>query len=141
MQKTYSQKQAEITRQWHLTDASGKVLGRLASEVAQKLIGKHKPTYSAHLDAGDYVVVTNAAQVELTGNKDVKKVYRKHSGYVGNLQEQSYAGVLAKDPRVVIEKAVYNMLPKNKLRAARMKRLKVYPTAVHPHESAFSTEK
>lgn len=127
-----------VERSWHLIDAEGKVLGRVATEIAQKLIGKHKPTYTPHIDAGDYVVVINASKVEVTGAKASDKLYRRHSGFMGGLREKSFEELLAQQPERVIELAVTNMLPKNKLRSDRMNRLKVYPSAQHPHTAQFS---
>lgn len=135
--KTFMQSKEAVVRQWHLVDVSDKILGRVASEIAQKLIGKHKKEYTPHIDAGDYVVVINAAAVAVTGNKPETKLYRRHSGYMGGLKEQTYGELQAKYPERIIEKAVYNMLPKNKLRSDRMTRLKVYAADQHPHKSQF----
>ncbi len=134
-QKTKSQKPAEVKRSWHLVDAQGQVLGRLASQVTLLLMGKHKPSYTPHVDGGDYVVVVNAASVKVTGKKETDKIYYRHSGYLGGLKQQTLGEIRAKYPERLIEKAVYNMLPKNKLRSRRMKRLKVYAGADHKHES------
>lgn len=133
--KTYSQKKSEINRTWHVVDAQGKVLGRLATQIATRLIGKDKPEYTPNLDSGDYVVVINAAKVELTGNKAAKKLYQWHTGFIGNLKEMNFAEMMKRHPEKVIEKAVYNMLPKNRLRQSRMNRLKVYAADQHKHES------
>ncbi|MEN8253010.1 MAG: 50S ribosomal protein L13 [Patescibacteria group bacterium] len=133
--KTYSQKQSEVSREWQLVDAKSQILGRLATQIAGKLIGKDKPSYTPNIDAGDYVVVTNAAQIELTRNKAQKKVYRWHTGFVGGLKEMGFEEMMKRFPERVIEKAVYNMLPKNRLRQHRMNRLKVYAGAEHKHES------
>ena len=131
--KTYSQKGSEIKRDWWLIDASTMPLGQLAVIIADKLMGKSKVTYTPHIDNGDYVVVTNAAKVVVTGNKMTQKKYYRHSGYPGGLTELKLEEVLEKDPRMVIQKAVKGMLPKNKLAADRMKRLKVFPGAEHAH--------
>lgn len=135
MIKTYQQKTAEITREWHVIDVTGKVLGQVATEVAQLLIGKHKPTFTPHIDGGDFVIVVNAAQVEVTRDKAADKIYYRHSQFPGGLKQQTFAELLADHPDRVIEKAVYNMLPKNKLRSGRMNRLKVYAGAEHPHQA------
>jgi large subunit ribosomal protein L13 len=124
--KTYSTKASEIKRQWHKIDASGKVLGKLATETAGLLMGKHKPIFSRSLDSGDFVVITNAEKVRLTGNKSGQKLYYRHSGYPGGLKSTSAERLLETDPTRVIEYAVKGMLPKNRLRAGMMKRLRVY---------------
>lgn len=135
MNKTYMQKTAEVTRDWHVVDAKGRVLGQVATEIAVKLIGKHKPTFTPHIDGGDYVVVVNAADVVVTGNKTQDKIYYSYSGFPGGLSKKTFAEVQARRPETIIEKAVYNMLPKNKLRTGRMDRLKVYAGAEHKHQS------
>jgi len=124
--KTYSTKASEIKRQWHKIDASGKVLGKIATEAAGLLMGKHKPIFSRSLDSGDFVVVTNAEKVRLTGNKSAQKLYYRHSGYPGGLKSTSAERLLETDPTRVIEYAVKGMLPKNRLRDGMMKRLRVY---------------
>jgi large subunit ribosomal protein L13 len=129
------QKTAEVTREWHVVDAKGRVLGQVATEVATKLIGKHKPTFTPHIDGGDYVVVTNAAHIVVTGNKAQDKIYYSYSGFPGGLSKRTFSEVLARRPETIIEKAVYNMLPKNKLRTGRMDRLKVFAEAEHKHQS------
>lgn len=139
--KTYMQKPSEVERAWHLVDAKGQVLGRLASQLAQKLIGKHKKEYTPHVDGGDYVVVVNASQVSVTGQKKEQKTYYRHSGYPGSLKDLSLGEMLESFPERVIEKAVYNMLPKNKLRQPRMNRLKVYAGAEHKHHSQLTKTK
>lgn len=138
MKKTYSQKPAEVTREWHLINAKGKVLGRVAVEIAAKLIGKSKPTFTPHVDGGDYVVVINAAQVAVTGSKEDNKIYYKHSHRPGGLSQMTLREVREKHPERLIEKAVFNMLPKNKLRQGRMNRLKVYADDQHKHQSQLS---
>jgi large subunit ribosomal protein L13 len=124
--KTYSTKASEIKRQWHKIDASGKVLGKLATETAGLLMGKHKPIFSRSLDSGDFVVITNAEKVRLTGNKSAQKLYYRHSGYPGGLKSTNPEKLLQTHPTRVIEYAVKGMLPKNRLRAGMMKRLRVY---------------
>ncbi len=131
--KTYSQKTAEISREWFLVDASELPLGRIATIVADKLIGKSKPTYTPHIDNGDYVVVINAADTVLTGNKETGKIYYRHSGFPGGIKDATAAEVREKFPERLIEKAVQGMLPKNKLSSGRMARLKVFTGAEHAH--------
>ena len=131
--KTHVTKPDDITREWWLVDADGVVLGRLASEVAQRLRGKHKPSYSPHLDTGDHVVIVNASKVAMTGNKLEQKKYYRHSGYPGGLSEINYTKLMASRPDVAIEKAVKGMLPSNKLGRAMLKKLKVYAGTDHPH--------
>ena len=131
--KTYSQKGSEIKREWWKIDASTMPLGQLAVIIADKLMGKSKVTYTPHIDNGDYVVVVNAAQIKVTGNKMTQKKYYRHSGYPGGLTELKLEEVLEKDPAMVIQKAVKGMLPKNKLAADRLARLRVFPGAEHEH--------
>ena len=133
MIKTYSPKPADITHEWYLVDAEGQTLGRLATMLATRVLGKHKPLYSAHVDCGDNIVVINAEKITVTGNKLEGKKYYHHSGYPGGIKETDLATLLRKDPAAVIEKAVAGMLPKNKLHDDRMARLKVYSGAEHPH--------
>lgn len=133
MFKTYNQKPAEITRTWVEIDAADAPLGRLAATIAKYLIGKHKPTYTAHMDAGDYVVVTNADNLVVTGNKLEAKKYYRHSGFPGGIKERTLATQLSIDSTKVIYDAVRGMLPKNRLMDARLKRLKVYAGAEHNH--------
>jgi large subunit ribosomal protein L13 len=133
MIKTYSAKPAEITRDWYVVDAADQTLGRLATLIATHLTGKHKAMYTAHIDCGDNVVVINAAKIVVTGNKLADKKYYRHSGYPGGIKETSLAQVMASHPERALESAVQGMLPKNRLQAERMKRLKVYATAEHPH--------
>lgn len=135
MTKTFIQKPADVTREWYLVDATGKTLGNVAVEIATKLIGKHKRDYTPHVDGGDFVVVINASAVEVTGKKATNKMYHRHSGYPGGLKSKTFAELLSTFPDRVIELAVVNMLPKNKLRSLRMNRLKVYAGAEHKHES------
>ena len=138
MQKTYMQKTSDVKREWHIVDAQDKILGRLATDIAQKLIGKHKKEYTPHIDAGDYVVVVNAAQIAVTGNKEEQKKYYRHSGFPGGLKVRTLGELRETFPERIIEKAVKNMLPKNKLQSPRMTRLKVYAGAEHPHETHFT---
>jgi len=140
--RTYSTKVSDIERDWWLMDASGKILGRLASEAARLLKGKHKPIYSPHLDVGDYVIVVNAAKVRVTGSKLTKKIYYRHSGYPGGLKSTSLKRMMETHPTRVIEHAVRGMLPHNRLGAAMFKKLKVYPGPEHPHQGQVkATEK
>lgn len=138
MQKSFMQRTEDVVRKWHLVDAKGKVLGQVATEVASKLIGKNKVTFTPHTDGGDYVVVINASEVVVTGNKAMTKMYSRHSGFPGGYRENSFAEVIVKKPDLVIEHAVNNMLPNNKLRDRRLARLKVYGGAEHPHAAQIS---
>jgi large subunit ribosomal protein L13 len=130
---TYSVKAGEIERRWFVVDAEGKVLGRIATEIARILRGKHKPTYTPHLDTGDFVVVVNADKVQLTGNKADQKTYFKHTGYMGHERFIPFKEMLAKQPERIIELAVKGMLPKGALGRQMRKKLKVYAGAEHPH--------
>jgi len=131
--KTYSAKPVEVTRAWYIVDATGMTLGRLATVLATHLMGKQKPMYTPHIDCGDNVVVINAERIAVTGNKLADKKYYRHSGYPGGIKEVSLEKQLATHPERVIEHAVKGMLPKNKLQAPRLKRLKVYAGPEHPH--------
>jgi large subunit ribosomal protein L13 len=131
--KTISAKPETVRRDWFVVDAAGKTLGRLSTELARRLRGKHKPIYTPHVDTGDYLVVINAEKVAVTGKKLDDKKYHRVTGYVGNLKTQSLKQVLATHPERVIEIAVKGMLPKNPLGRAMFKKLKVYPGAEHPH--------
>jgi large subunit ribosomal protein L13 len=133
--KTYSTKAKDVERQWHVIDASGKTLGRLATQVANLLMGKHKPTYVPYLDTGDYVIVLNAAKVRVTGKKAKQKTYYRHSGYPGGLKAETFEKMLAAHPTRVIEHAVKGMLPHNRLGRAMFKKLKVYVDDSHPHQA------
>lgn len=133
--KTYITKKSDIKRAWYLVNAKDKTLGRLASQVAQILRGKHKPTYAPNLDTGDFVIVINAAKVRLTGDKLEKKKYYHHSGYPGGLKERSYKVLMEEKPAFVVEKAVWGMLPHNRLGRAMIKKLKVYEGEEHPHQT------
>ena len=131
--KTYSQKPSEITRRWILIDASEAPLGRVSTVIAKYLIGKYKPTYTPHMDGGDYVVVINAKNTVVTGDKEEGKVYYRHSGFPGGIKDASLAEVREKFPERLIEASVKGMLPRNKLAAERLKRLRVFPGEAHTH--------
>jgi large subunit ribosomal protein L13 len=133
--KTYTPKLTEIQRRWWVVDAEGKVLGRLASEIAQVLRGKHKPMFTPHLDTGDFVVVVNADKIRLTGNKAESKAYFRHSGYMGGERFIPFKDMLEQHPERVIELAVKGMLPKNNLGRLMRRKLKVYAGPNHPHEA------
>jgi len=133
--RTFSPKPADVQRQWHVIDATDIVLGRLASQVAILLRGKHKPVYAPHVDTGDFVVIINAGKVAMTGDKRFQAQYRRHSGYPGGLRETSYDEMLRTRPQVIIEKAVKGMLPHNSLGRQMAKKLKVYAGADHPHSA------
>ncbi len=133
--KTFSAKADEVKRDWFVVDASGKTLGRLCSEIAVRLRGKHKPVYTPHVDTGDYIVVLNADKVAVTGNKLADKKYHRFTGYVGNLKTISLKNMLAQHPERVIEIGVKGMLPKNPLGRAMFRKLKVYRGAEHPHSA------
>ncbi len=133
--KTHAVKASEIERKWVVIDANGETLGRLASRIAQTLKGKHKPTYSPHLDVGDFVIVVNSDKVRVTGNKLEEKIYYRHSGYPGGLKAEALRDTLAKHPTRVIEHAVKGMLPHNALGKAMLSKLKVYAGPTHPHEA------
>ncbi len=131
--KTYSVKASEIKREWHVIDAADQVLGKLATQAARLLMGKHKPIFTRNLDTGDYVVVINADKVRVTGNKAQLKVYYRHSGYPGGLKSITYDKLMETDPTRVIEHAVKGMLPHTRLGASMMKKLRVYVGDTHPH--------
>ena len=140
MMKTYSPKVADIKREWYIIDASDKVLGRLASQVAGLLMGKHKSIFCRHLDIGDFVVVINAEQIRVTGNNKAKqKLYYRHSGYPGGLKSISLERMMLTHPTRVIEYAVKGMLPHNRLSAPMMKRLRIYVGDTHPHQGQVKT--
>lgn len=132
---TYSPKPGDINRQWHVIDATDVVLGRLATQVATLLRGKHKPTFAPHVDGGDFVIVVNAEKVALTGNKRDDKLAYRHSGYPGGLTATPYGELLEKKPRRAVEKAVWGMLPKNRLSRQMLRKLKVYSGPEHPHRA------
>jgi len=134
MRSTYTATPADIEPRWYVVDAEGMVLGRLASEVAKILRGKHKPMFTPHMDTGDFVIVLNASKVRVTGRKAEQKTYFKHTGYMGHDRQIPFATMIAKHPERVIEKAVYGMLPKSSLVKQEVRRkLRVYPGADHPH--------
>ena len=136
--KTYSPKAKDIEREWWVIDATDKTLGRIATQIAKLLMGKHKPIYAPHIDTGDYVVVINAAKVKVTGEKAEQKMYYRHSGYPGGLKSQRFEELFGKDPSRVMELAVRGMLPHNRLGRAMLKKLKVYPGNEHPHQAQVS---
>lgn len=131
--KTLSAKPAEVQRDWFVVDAEGKTLGRLATEVAARLRGKHKPSYTPHVDTGDYIIVVNADKVQVTGNKFTDKMYHHHTGFIGNLKSISFDKLQAKAPERIIENAVKGMLPKNPLGRQMYRKLKVYAGPNHDH--------
>ncbi len=133
--RTYSPKPADIQREWHVIDATDVVLGRLAVQSANLLRGKHKPTFAPHLDGGDFVIIVNAEKVALSGNKRETKMAYRHSGYPGGLKTTAIGDLLDKDARKAIEKAVWGMLPKNRLGRQMLKKLKVYSGPNHPHQA------
>lgn len=134
--KSFLAKQGEVERQWYHVDATDKVLGRLAARIAVVLMGKHKPTYTAHVDTGDFVVVTNCSKIRLTGlRKPEQIIYQRYSGYPGGLKETNAATMLERHPDRVITEAVRRMLPKNSLARQMLKKLKVYDTDTHPHQA------
>jgi len=135
MGTTVSAKPAEVKRDWFVVDAEGKTLGRLASEVASRLRGKHKPTYTPHVDTGDYIVIVNAEKIRVSGNKAKDKMYYRHTGYVGNLKSMSFEKMIDHKPERVIELAVKGMLPKNPLGREMYRKLKVYAGSEHNHHA------
>jgi len=139
--KTYQPKHKDIERSWHLMDASGAVLGRMATRITTYLTGKHKPTYSRHMDMGDDVVVINAKEGDLTGRKKKQKVYQKHSGYPGGFKEIKFSQMIERHPERVIEMAVSGMLAGNRLKKPRMRRLKIFADETHPYEDKLNVQK
>jgi len=133
--KTYSTKAKDIKREWHVIDATDKALGRVASQVASLLMGKHKPIYAPHLDTGDYVIVINASKIKITGRKAEQKIYYRHSGYPGGLKSPTFKDIFDKSPQYIVEHAVKGMLPHTSLGEAMFKKLKVYPGNEHPHQA------
>ncbi len=133
--RTYSAKPGEVNNDWYVVDAQGKVLGRLAAQIAARLRGKHKPEYTPHVDTGDYIVVVNAAKIRVTGKKAEDKKYYRHTGYPGGIREINFAKLHAKYPGRVLQKAVKGMLPKGPLGNAMLKKLKVYAEGAHPHSA------
>ena len=138
--KTFAQRKEDVTRNWYIIDASESTLGRVSTVIAKTLSGKNKVTFTPHVDAGDHVVVINAANLKVTGAKLKDKMYYNYSGYPGGLKEQSLSEVMKKDPGKAIRDAVYGMLPKNKLRPDMMLRLRVYPGMEHKHEAQTPTK-
>jgi len=139
--KTFIQKKEAVQREWFEYDASGKVLGRLATEIALKLIGKHKVTFTPNVDGGDYVVLINAEKIEVTRNKATAKVYSWHSGFPGGLKQRNFTEMLAKNPEKLIRHAVKNMLPKNRLRDERLNRLKIVIGSENPYQGMIKKAK
>ena len=137
--RTYSPKPGDVQRQWHVIDATDVVLGRLATQAATLLRGKHKPMYAPHLDTGDFVIVINADKVALTGNKRETKIAYRHSGFPGGLRGTTYADLLEKNPERAVEKAIKGMLPHNTLGRAMLSKLKVYAGPAHPHQAQSPT--
>ncbi len=133
--KTFSAKGHEVQRDWYVVDAADKVLGRLAANIAHRLRGKHKPEFTPHVDTGDYIVVVNAAQLRVTGNKAEGRTYYRHTGYPGGIRETNFKNMQSRFPGRALEKAVKGMLPKGPLGYAMIKKLKVYAEATHPHEA------
>jgi len=133
--KTFSAKPAEVKRDWYIVDAAGKTLGRLSTEIARRLRGKHKAEYTPHVDTGDYIIVINAEKVHVTGQKEQDKIYYKHTGYIGNMKSVSLGKLRQTHPERIIETAVKGMLPKNPLGRAMFKKLKVYAGVEHGHQA------
>ncbi len=137
--KTFSAKPGDVTQGWYVVDAQGKVLGRLAAQIATRLRGKHKPEFTPHVDTGDYIVVVNAAKLRVTGAKAVDKKYYRHTGFPGGVRETNFAKLHAKYPRRVLQRAVKGMLPKGPLGSAMLRKLKVYADGTHPHSAQRPT--
>ena len=135
MSRTYSPRESEVERRWFVVDARGQRLGLLASRIAVVLEGKHKPSYATHLDSGDHVIVLNAGSVEVSGDKLASKLYSRHSGYPGGLRQETLGDLLQRRPEEVIRRAVKGMLPRSRLGAQQLRKLKVYAGAEHPHEA------
>ena len=133
--KTVSTKPADVTRDWYVVDAEGKTLGRMATEIARRLRGKHKPEYTPHVDTGDYIIVVNAEKVRVTGNKAIDKMYYRHTGYPGGLRSMSFEKMVDHAPERTVEFAVKGMLPKGPLGRAMYAKLKVYAGTEHPHQA------
>lgn len=131
--KTFTAKPESVTRDWYVVDANGKTLGRIATEIAARLRGKHKPEYTPHVDTGDYIIVINAEKVTVTGNKAKAKMYYSHTGFPGGIKEINFEKLLAKKPEMVLESAIKGMLPKGPLGRAMFRKLKVYAGAEHQH--------
>ena len=139
LNKTYSPKASSVEHQWHIVDATDKVLGRLASQLAQVLKGKHRPTYAPHMDMGDHVVVVNVDKIRVTGSKADKKLYHRHTGYPGGLRTTSFEQMMLDHPDRVLKKAVWGMLPNNRLGRQLLKKLRVYAGPEHRHEAQQPT--
>jgi large subunit ribosomal protein L13 len=133
--KTYLAKPSDIRREWLLVDASDQILGRMATQIAFRLRGKHKPIFAPHMDTGDFIVVVNADKIKLTGNKWAQKTYYRHSGYMGGLKTITAGKLMEKNPEMIIRLAVRGMLPKNRLGRALLKKLKIYSGSEHPHQA------
>jgi len=133
--KTVSMRPQDVDRSWYVVDAENRTLGRLATEIARRLRGKHKAEYTPHVDTGDYIIVVNADKVRVTGNKTSDKMYHRHSGYPGGIKSMNFEAMQQKHPEQIIEKAVKGMLPRNPLGRAMIKKLKVYAGAEHPHSA------
>lgn len=131
--KTFSAKPSDVTRSWYVVDAEGQTLGRMATQIATVLRGKHKPVFTPHLDTGDFVIVVNAEKVKVTGGKESKKMYHRHSGYPGGLTSMTFQEMVQRNPERAVEKAVWGMLPKTRLGRKQIKKLKVYRGPEHPH--------
>jgi large subunit ribosomal protein L13 len=132
---TFMLRKEDVRQQWYVVDAKDKILGRLASQVAMKLMGKHKPTYTPHVDTGDYIIIVNANKVKLTGNKWDKKIYYWYSGYIGGLKSLTSRKLLDRHPELLLKLAVKRMLPKNRLGKQMLKKMKIYAGADHPHKA------
>ena len=141
MYKTYQPKGKEIKRNWHLIDVEGKILGRVATEIAKLLVGKHKPGYANHIDMGDFVVVINVDKLVVTGRKAKQKTYKSHSGYPGGFKEVKFEKLMLEQPEKIVKHAVNGMLPKNRLKDKRIVRLKVFSGKIHPYGDKFATQK
>ena len=133
--KTYTATNENVRREWYVVDAAGKTLGRLSTELARRLRGKHKPEYTPHIDTGDYLVVVNASQVRVTGDKLNGKIYYRPTGYIGNMKQESLGDLMKRAPELAIERAVKGMLPRNRLGRAMFRKLKVYAGPDHKHQS------
>ncbi len=140
MQKTTMVTTAQVKHNWHLVDAKDQILGRFATQIAEKLMGKHKADYTPHIDAGDFVVVINAAQIAISGTKNMKKMYFSFSGFPGGLSKENFSEVMRKNPDRILREAVKRMLPDNRLRDGRLSRLKIYAGAEHTHQSQFAQQ-
>ncbi|OGG00101.1 50S ribosomal protein L13 [Candidatus Gottesmanbacteria bacterium RBG_13_37_7] len=140
MEMTKSTKATDIQRKWHLIDVKGEILGRVASKIAQLLIGKSKPYYVGYLDCGDYVVVINASGIKVTGNKEKNKTYHRFSGYPGGLKKKTYREVKKENPTRILNEAISGMLPKNKLRASMLRRIYIYQNEEYPYKDKFNNK-